>query len=194
MFVRYYLELPLPAARVEQALLGSSTEWLSALAGDAEHRGGELLAQVGVGPLGARLRRRVAVSLAAPVRFPSMTSLPLAWEPIGMEALLPRLEADLEVGPLGEERTQLAISARYSPPLGAVGARWTGCCCTASPRRPSRTSSTGWVRRSSPAVLARRAAAGGGRPTPVRASQGPLPLERARRGLGGWMPWTRRFG
>lgn len=50
-----------------------------------------------------------------------MTSLPLTWERIGMEGLLPRLEADLEVGPLGGGRTQLAISARYRPPLGAVG-------------------------------------------------------------------------
>ena len=37
MFVRYYLELPLPPARVEQALLGSP--WLSELAGEAQRRG-----------------------------------------------------------------------------------------------------------------------------------------------------------
>jgi hypothetical protein len=121
MFVRYFLELPLPAGRVEQALLDSPAEWLSALAGNAQQRGGGLLAEVGVGPLGDRLGRRVALGLGVPVRFPSMTSLPLTWEPIGMEGLFPRLEADLEVGRLGEERTQLAISARYRPPLGAVG-------------------------------------------------------------------------
>ena len=50
-----------------------------------------------------------------------MTSLPLTWEPVGMEGLLPRLEANLEVGPLGQDRTQLAISARYRAPLGVVG-------------------------------------------------------------------------
>jgi hypothetical protein len=121
MFVRYFLELPLPAGRVEQALLDSPAEWLSAMAGNAQQRGDGLLAEVGVGPLGDRLGRRVAVSVGAPVRFPSMTSLPLTWEPIGLEGLFPRLEADLEVGPLGEGRTQLAISARYRPPLGAVG-------------------------------------------------------------------------
>jgi hypothetical protein len=64
---------------------------------------------------------QVAVSPGAPVRFPSMTSLPLTWEPVGMEGLFPRLEADLQIGPLGGERTQLAISARCRPPLGAVG-------------------------------------------------------------------------
>lgn len=121
MFVRYFLELPLPAGRVEQALLDPPAEWLSAMAGNAQQRGHGLLAEVGVGPLGDRLGRRVAVSVGVPVRLPSMTSLPLTWEPIGMEGLLPRLEADLEVGPLGGGRTQLAISARYRPPLGAVG-------------------------------------------------------------------------
>ncbi len=121
MFVRYYLELPLPPARVEQTLLGSAPEWLSELAGEAQRRGDGLLAEVGVGPLGARLGRRVAVRLGQPVAFPSMTSLPMTWEPLGMDGLFPRLDADLEVGPLGEGRTQLAISARYRPPLGVVG-------------------------------------------------------------------------
>jgi hypothetical protein len=59
--------------------------------------------------------------LGKPVAFPSMTSLPMTWEPLGMDGLFPRLDADIEVGPLGEDRTQLAISARYRPPLGVVG-------------------------------------------------------------------------
>jgi hypothetical protein len=121
MFVRYFLELPLPAGRVEQALLDSPAEWLSAVAGTAQRRGDELLAQVGVGPLVQRLAHRVTITIGSPVRFPSMTSLPLTWEPTGHQGLLPRLEADLEVGPLGADRTQLAISARYRPPLGVVG-------------------------------------------------------------------------
>jgi hypothetical protein len=120
MFIRYYLELPLPPARVEEALLGSP-EWLSELAGEAQRRGDVLLAEVGVGPLGPRLGRRVAVQVGKAVAFPSMTSLPMTWEPLGMDGLFPRLDADLEVGPLGEGRTHLAISARYRPPLGVVG-------------------------------------------------------------------------
>jgi hypothetical protein len=35
--------------------------------------------------------------------------------------VLPRLDANLELGSLGEDRTQLAIGARYRPPLGVVG-------------------------------------------------------------------------
>jgi hypothetical protein len=121
MFVRYFVELPLPAAQVERALLASPAEWLSAMAGAAQERGDGLLTEVGVGPLGTRLRRRVKVELGEPVRFPSMTSLALPWEPAGLEGLLPRLDANIELGALGEDRTQLAVSARYRPPLGAVG-------------------------------------------------------------------------
>jgi hypothetical protein len=121
MFIRYYIELPLPAAVVEQALVGSPAGWLSAVAGEAQRRGDGLLGEVGVGPLGVRLRRQVRICLGEPVRFPSMTSLPLTWEPVGLEGVLPRLDANLELGSLGGHRIQLAISARYRPPLGAVG-------------------------------------------------------------------------
>jgi hypothetical protein len=121
MFVRYYLELPLPVRQVEHAMLDAPAGWLSTVAGQAQRRGDRLLSEVGVGPLGPRLGRRVSIQLGQPVRFPSMVSLPLTWEPLGLDGLLPRLEADLELGSLGGDRTQLAISARYRPPLGVVG-------------------------------------------------------------------------
>ncbi len=121
MFIRYYIELSLPVAMVEQALVNSPTGWLSTMAGEAQARGDGLLGEVGVGPLGVRLRRQVTIRLGDPVQLPSMTSLPLTWEPVGLEGVLPQLDANLELGSLGEDRTQLAISARYRPPLGVVG-------------------------------------------------------------------------
>jgi hypothetical protein len=148
MFVRYYVELPLAAARVERVLLDAEPGWLSAMAGAAQRRGDGLLTEVGVGPLGPRLGRRVAIRLGDPVHLPSMTSVPMTWEPVGLEGLLPRLDATVELGSLGEDRTQLAISARYRPPSGWWDGPSTGCCCTGSPRRPSRTSSTGSPARS----------------------------------------------
>ena len=121
MFIRYYIELSQPVATVQQALVDSPTGWLSTMAREAQARGDGLLGEVGVGPLGVRLRRQVRIRLGEPVQFPSMTSLPLTWEPVGLEGVLPRLDANLELGSLGEGRTQLAISARYRPPLGVVG-------------------------------------------------------------------------
>jgi hypothetical protein len=48
MFIRYYIEVPLPVAVVKQALVGSSAGWLSAVAGAAQRRGDGLLGAVGV--------------------------------------------------------------------------------------------------------------------------------------------------
>jgi hypothetical protein len=45
----------------------------------------------------------------------------MTWKASGSGRLFPKLEADLELAPLGPSRTQLAISARYRPPLGTVG-------------------------------------------------------------------------
>ena len=47
--------------------------------------------------------------------------IPLHWAAAGATGLFPSLDADLEIAPLGPDRTQLAMSARYVPPLGAVG-------------------------------------------------------------------------
>jgi hypothetical protein len=45
----------------------------------------------------------------------------LRWEAAAQPGLFPSLDADLEVAPLGPERTQLAMSARYVPPFRAIG-------------------------------------------------------------------------
>ena len=119
MFLRYYVELDLPTEQVEAALLESPATWLPALADGAVERAEPLFAEVGVGPNGLRVARRVVVRLGQPVKFPSKLSLPMSWEPGGR--LLPKLDAELEVASLGKARTQLAISGRYEPPLGTVG-------------------------------------------------------------------------
>ena len=67
------------------------------------------------------VRREVQISVGETMRFPSKTVLPISWRPASGNRLLPALEADLEIAPLGPRRTQLAISARYDPPLGAIG-------------------------------------------------------------------------
>jgi hypothetical protein len=119
MFARYFVELPLEAREVEAVLTGSN-EWLPGFARDANFRGDRLLAQVGFGD-DVRIARTVAIELGAPIQMPTKTVLPLRWQAKGASGLFPALDADLEIAPLGPERTQLAISARYVPPLGAVG-------------------------------------------------------------------------
>jgi hypothetical protein len=121
MFLRYFIELPLPAGAVEDVLLPTPSTWLPRLADQASARGEELLAQVGIGPPAGGLRKRVRVEFGPVVRYPSRTTLPMTWHPTGVATLFPVLEADLEIGMLGSGRTQLGLNARYRPPLGTVG-------------------------------------------------------------------------
>ncbi|MGH2641397.1 MAG: hypothetical protein ACRDGO_06835 [Actinomycetota bacterium] len=121
MFARYFVELPISADDVERALSRDPGGWLPGLAERAHHRGDLLLAEVGFGEA-VRIERMVAIELGHPVRSGSKTVFPLRWTASGHGGgLFPSLEADLEVAALRPDRTQLAMSARYVPPFGAVG-------------------------------------------------------------------------
>ncbi len=120
MFARYFVELPIESSLVERALTGAPATWFRGLAGEANHRGDTLLADVGFGQH-VRVARQVAIELGTPVHTSGKTVLPIRWTPTGAPGLFPALEADMEVAPLTSDRTQLAMSARYVPPLGPIG-------------------------------------------------------------------------
>jgi hypothetical protein len=121
MFIRYFLDLPLPFEGVEARLLAAPEVWVPGLAREAEHGAEHLLVEVGFPVDDHRVGKEVQIELGTPFRIPSKTILPLTWTATGPGRLFPSLEADLEIAPLGRNRTQLSISARYRPPLGAVG-------------------------------------------------------------------------
>jgi hypothetical protein len=120
MFARYFVELPIEPLEVERLLTDDSMRWLTRLAGEAHHRGDELLAEVGFGER-IRVARQVNLTLGDPIRAAEKTVIPLRWRPTNAPGLFPPLDADLEVAELAPGRTQLAMSARYDPPLGVVG-------------------------------------------------------------------------
>jgi hypothetical protein len=120
VFARYFVELPMESERVEAAMLRDPDDWLPGLAGSANHSGDALLAQVGFGDE-VRVARTVTVEIGQPITMPTKTVVPLRWSATGVSGLFPSLDADLEIAPLGPSRTQLAMSARYVPPLGALG-------------------------------------------------------------------------
>ncbi|MGQ0670004.1 MAG: hypothetical protein ACT4PO_10085 [Actinomycetota bacterium] len=121
MFIRYFLQLQLPFEDVGRALLSSPEEWLPGLLREAEDRGDRLLAEVGFGTDGRRIKKRVEITMETPIRITSKTILPITWRATGASRLFPSLDADIEVAVLGPSQTQLSISARYRPPLGALG-------------------------------------------------------------------------
>jgi hypothetical protein len=120
MFARYFVELPVAASSVEDAILSAPSTWMPGLASTANYRGDALLAEVGFGDE-VRVARRVAIEFGEPVHTPTKTVLPLRWNAAGAAGLFPSLDADLEIAAMGPERTQLAMSARYVPPLGVLG-------------------------------------------------------------------------
>jgi hypothetical protein len=120
MFARYFVELPMASERAERALTRTPEEWVPGLAQAANHKGDALLAEVGFGD-DVRVARQVAIEFGEPVRMAAKTILPLRWTATGAAGLFPALEADLEIAPISANRTQLAMSARYVPPLGPIG-------------------------------------------------------------------------
>jgi hypothetical protein len=120
MFVRYFVELPTSPESVERILTRSPQSWLPGLASIAKERGDTLLAEVGFGSH-VRIDRQVTIQIGPPTHLGTTVVIPLAWTPVHAAGLLPSLDADLEIASLGTDRTQLAINARYEPPLGMMG-------------------------------------------------------------------------
>jgi len=121
MFLRAYLELDLPIAEVESALLRTPAEWIPRLASSAEEHGDQLLAEVGFPVSALQLGKRVEIELGPAVRTPGRTWLPVTWRATGPSGIFPTLEGELEVAALGPHLTQLGLSARYKPPFGLLG-------------------------------------------------------------------------
>jgi hypothetical protein len=120
MFVRYYLDLALPFGDVETAFLCDPAVWLPGVAEATARQSDRLLAEVGFGD-GHRIEKRIEVQIGEPAHLRGTTLLPMTWSATGTETIFPSLEADLELAPMGPDRTQVSISARYRPPLGRLG-------------------------------------------------------------------------
>lgn len=110
----------MPPEQVERALTDEPASVLPLHARAATHHGDGLLADVGFGDR-VRVERPVMIELGTPLHLAEKTMIPMRWIPTGPGGVFPALEADLEIGSLAPGRTQLAISARYAPPLGPLG-------------------------------------------------------------------------
>jgi hypothetical protein len=116
MFVRYFVEIPLPLERIESALGDEPERWIPTLADTAEARAEQLLADLGYGPGDGRVGNHVEVRLGPVLTSSYRTVLPMSWTPTTPGSAFPELEGDLEVAGLGPGRTQMSMSVRYAPP------------------------------------------------------------------------------
>lgn len=120
MFVRCFVELDAPYGEVDAALTSDGKEWLPELASSAQEDGERRMAEVGFGKA-VRVRRSVVVTVGEPARVAFKTLQPVSWKAAHTESLLPAMDAEIEVAPMGRAHTQLAMTARYTPPFGLVG-------------------------------------------------------------------------
>lgn len=118
MFARYYVFMNHPFELVEASLLGSH-DWLLQIAQEVGPN--VRLAELGVDLRGARLRKKVAMSVGEMVRGDMRTSIPFTWRATGISSLFPTFQGDIEISHWRPAVTQLAVSATYEPPFGSVG-------------------------------------------------------------------------
>ena len=118
MFIYYFVQLAHSRQQVERALL-EGLDGLPTLADVAYRRGEELRARIGPG--WGPAAKEVRLGVGTPWRGEAETTVPVTWEATGPSGLFPRMEADLVVGGLGTDLTQLALRGRYRQPLGSFG-------------------------------------------------------------------------
>jgi hypothetical protein len=67
------------------------------------------------------VQKRVRIELGTPIQLAEKLVLPIAWRSDPDPGFFPALEGDLEAAPMGSRRSQLAMTARYTPPFGLMG-------------------------------------------------------------------------
>ncbi len=118
MFVHYETEVPLSMPAVERGLDGFGTR-LGALADLAYREGEELRSRVGPGS--GNLAKEVRLEIGAPEIHRRGLIYAVSWSAVGAEMLFPRLNAELIISHLGQNRTRIVMDGTYQPPLGQFG-------------------------------------------------------------------------
>jgi len=119
MFVYYYVQVEGSFDDVE----GSVLRMLPGLRGWAEqaYRDGEQLRARINSSGGERIAKTVLIEVGAPARGATETWIPISWVATGAPGLFPSMDADVVVGRIGDELTQISLRGSYRVPLGPLG-------------------------------------------------------------------------
>ncbi len=101
--------------------LSEGQGWLARLASDAGDDAHSQLVRLGPSALGDLVTREVRVRLGPPTPLEDGVVVPLRWEDARRPSLFPVLDGNLQVAPLGLERTRLVLYASYRPPFEGLG-------------------------------------------------------------------------
>jgi hypothetical protein len=119
VFVQDFMIVERPC---DELVVGAGTLSRQAL-GEAEEDLDQLRVKVGPESGPTLLSKTVAVHIGPSRSHGDVTPLAFSWQATGTGSLFPALDADLELSPLGEGRTELTLRGRYQPPGGALGRR-----------------------------------------------------------------------
>lgn len=121
MLIYDFTFIDAPAGVVRSRLLDGSNAWLGELAGDAAAEGDSI--RLRLGPHGGHriLAKDIDVHVGQPFARGASTVVPVTWTARGAAPLFPIFSGDIEIAAIGGAETQLLISGKYDPPLGALG-------------------------------------------------------------------------
>jgi hypothetical protein len=120
IFILDFIDVPLPLPTIRERF-ARAEKWLTDLASAAEEDGEALRLQIGPTWAGGLLTREVEVTLGPTRERDEARVVPLVWRATGLAGIFPVLNGDLELAPLGLQRSRLTLSASYLPPFGDVG-------------------------------------------------------------------------
>lgn len=121
VFLRSFVMVARPSAQVETEIVEGVHKWLPDMAKQANGDGEKLLSELGFKVGNRRIARQIEVEIGAARAGAGLTFMPIRWHAATDASLFPTLEGELEIAPVGATRTQLGLSANYSPPLGLLG-------------------------------------------------------------------------
>lgn len=121
MFVSDFLFVERPWQEIAGAITNMSTDAWSESGILAAISGHELTLAIGPSQSASILRKRVRIFAEPPRTTDRAVVIPLHWAATRVPWLFPTMDADLEISPLSEDRSRVAISGMYQPPLGVAG-------------------------------------------------------------------------
>jgi hypothetical protein len=121
VFLRSFVVVARPSEEVEAELEAGTEKWLPDMAKEANGDGERLLSELGLRVGKRRIGKQIQVEIGASRAGAGLKVMPIRWHAATDVGLFPTLEGELEVAALGKTRTQLGLSANYTPPLGLLG-------------------------------------------------------------------------
>jgi hypothetical protein len=121
VLIQDFIQVEKPFAEVRATFLAEPRALLVNHANAAYHEGEQLSMRLYPLTKHKHFGKRIVIDLGQPYERGGRLVLPIHWWAPGATRLYPRLEADLDVAPVGDGTTQITLMGRYDPPLAALG-------------------------------------------------------------------------